>query len=251
MVDKTDNPENMKEFDTNESNNNIEKKEIVNEIVNILKPEINKKLQSIQSGISSDIDKKLSTIKNDIITDVKEVLDKINTSKPNVDSSSKSSSPIPPPSSSQQPFDIIGMLKKFSGKDGSVSASDISSLISGAQQQIQNPMADKDGTPLDVSKLSEGQLKYLSTQQNHQLMVQLLPSLIQMFQGNGGGDSMLDKMANNMLMKNLQSANISSDLYNKHLNKMMFKENMKNNSNEKQTRKTNNRKNNDSFVNRQ
>jgi len=227
MVDKTDNPENMKEFDIteNDSDSITERKEIVSEVVDILKIEL---------------DKKLGSIKNDIIMDVKEVLDKINTSKPNVDSSSITSSPISPPPSASPPqsFDIAGMIKKLSGKDGSVSASDISSLISGAQQQIQNPMANKDGTPLDIDKLSEGQLKYLSTQQNHQLMVQLLPSLIQMFQGNSGGDSMVNKFLNDMAFKQMKHMNIFSEIQSKQLSRMMLKEDK---NTEQQTRKTNKR----------
>jgi len=240
MVDEN-NPENMKEFDTNENmvNDTPNEDAIVDKVVEKLKPEINKKLQSIQSRISNDIEIKMAEVKSDIIISMKEIIENMEKSKvptPNVNQ----------PNMGQPNVDIAKIMKMLSGKDGeSFDMSKVAALMN----QVQTPpMTNNNGKPIDMADMTPGQVEYMKMQNQQQMITTILPMLLQ--SQSGDGDSMLGKMANNMLMKNLQSANISSDLYNKHLNKMMFKENMKTDSNEKQTKKTNDRKNNGRFVNR-
>jgi len=159
-IDNKKNKSSKKKNNTteNDSDSITERKEIISEVVDIIKIEL---------------DKKLGSIKNDIVSDIKEMNQRQKVPEPNIESSS----PISPPPLPQQPFDIAGMIKKLSGKDGSVSANQLQSMISGAQQQIQTP-APNNGKPIDMKDLTAGQVEYMKMQNQQNMMMTMMTSVL-------------------------------------------------------------------------
>ena len=139
--------------------------EVQKKVVDNLKPELNKKIESLRS---------------DILADFKEMIEKSNVPQPKVDTNQNLGS-------------IMSMLK-----DGNVDLSKISQLIS----QPQNIMGSN-GQPIDIDKLSEGQLKWMQFQQQNQMMMTVLPLILgQQTQRN----PMINEMMNRIFLEKINSS---------------------------------------------
>ncbi len=153
------------------------KKSLISDIVAELKPQLQEHIMNIKNDIQNDM------AENRIIQKPPPIMPKTEN--------------ISPGNNMPNGFsDILNQLKS-----GDIDMTKISGLIGGMQNQ-QIPTGPG-GQPLDWDKLSDGQIKYMTQQNQNQMITTLLPLLI----GNQSqGNPMITEMMNRIFLEKINSS---------------------------------------------
>ena len=110
--------------------------------------------------------------------------------------------PAPAPAPVQAPAvgpDISGIMDMLKG--GNLDMSKITQLMGNMQSA---PRLDEKGQPIDMSKLTEGQIEFMKMEQQNKMLMTFLPLLF----GNtaGGGNQVLTEMMNRIFLEKINSS---------------------------------------------
>ena len=150
------------------------KNEITKQVIDALKPELSKHIENLRS---------------DILSDFKELpVQKVPVPTPQIPSGT-------PAAGTPDLSGIVNMLNS-----GNLDMGKISQMIGGMTSQ---PMTQANGQPLDMAKLTPGQLDYMKSQEQNKMIATILPLLI----GQGGGqNTMITEMMNRIFLEKINSS---------------------------------------------
>ena len=152
--------------------------EIVKAVVDQLKPELDKKIISVRNDLANDIVEKLKAIQIQ-----------------------PSTAPEPGAAPVGAPAGLGQLMESLKG--GNIDLSKIGSIL-GSMQAPAAPLAGPGGVPLDIEKLTPGQIEYMKMQKQDQqmgMLMQFLPALI----GQNQGSPFMGEMVQRIFMENVAS----------------------------------------------
>ena len=163
---------------TKNQTSNLDKLEesIISKVVNVLKPELQKEIQALRLDITNDL---------------REQIDKIQSSPAIVPSNT---TPTVPNTSTPDLSSIMTMLK-----DGNLDMTKISQLIN---QVPNHSLVSTNGQPMDMSKLTDGQIEFIKMEQQNKMIMTFLPLLLQ---NQGGTSGLMGEVMQRLLMDKINA----------------------------------------------
>ncbi|MDA8040859.1 MAG: hypothetical protein MPJ22_00355 [Pirellulales bacterium] len=157
-------------------------------------------IQGVVDQLKPELEKKLTTVRNDLAADLAEQVAALQAVPPAPAPTPVQAAPTGAPAGAAAVMpQIVEALK-----GGNIDLSKIGALLGqvGAPQMPTGP----GGMPLDVDKLSEGQMKFLQMQNQNQQMSMLMQVLPMLIGQGGGGNAMLTEMMNRIFLEKITSS---------------------------------------------
>lgn len=157
-----------------EKTSNIDKLklDLVNDVVETLKPQLAEHIKTLRSDLQNDF---------------QEAIKKLSIPSPQVAAAVPAVPAVPAAGGG---IDLKGIMDKLQN-GGDIDINAITSMIG----QANTPAAvGANGAPVDMDNLTTGQIAYMKMTQQNGLIAQLLPMIIQKFGGNQGGGALQEIM---------------------------------------------------------
>lgn len=146
------------------------------------KPESDDTVKQVVDQLKPEIKTAMDNLRADLHADMEEKLKKMKVTPPQVNQPQ-----APPPQ-----MDLSKIMGMIQGQNGQIDMNAISSMMS---QMPSSP-------PIDVDKLSEGQMAWMKSEQQNKMIMTILPLLFQQQQGN----PMMAEMMNRIFMEKISSS---------------------------------------------